>query len=987
MDDILYNGEPPAIENVLFTNSAVLSLRDFLNIRTVGIEYHDRILPRDLLEYFRNTYSANTTINRIGFAFHYSNYPIPLFLNQEPFFTDDDLEEDVGVYSQNVQFMIDLLLEFKSITHVDFLACNTLQSVKWKQYYQLLQRKTGVVIGASDNNTGNLKYGGDWIMESTQEDVVQIYFTAAIENWASLLALPTTLNTYYHTFYTVNGNDTNAGRVMTRTIYNNAGELLDTQNISYGMMNISTVLSLMDGGGTNPYTVGIVDSSLNMISMDLAFCAVYRKHFKLNQQKNLMTHVNKTYKEPHTYMTDIFTVTFSDGSFFCRNKDTPISLSGGPIYSFDQSDNSNVMTFPISLSGGSVYLFDQSDNSNAGYQLKLSSTSSFWNEITSGILTNSIPGSLNAYTIISPTTNISVYLCPTISYVKVGLNILSQPVFLISMSLNGTYYSQPYISFVAGNQYKFYVSDSSVATYNLVFGNNGIANTSLYTVVGTSGQPGAYVLLDVGAGYSGSTIEYFDLTRSAMGYVSPPVATAEITSTLTNGITSSQVFITPYEDNIIYNSYYSNNGGSTFTYESNLGYTGGLTIHNNKYGVLWSGITTAAQYKVFSLSNPSLVNPTTGGRTVSATLHTYIGSEFTVDKTGKRITFVTGFGKPVSEIFSDLALTNRTSTDIYNHGAGSNFTIILTDATSPPRLVASMAVNGSSQMANYSLFGTTYTALSKVTSYYNNGGYTSMFSDGLKQLYCSGNGKYFVCMGVYQIAVSNDSGTTWYKIRETSTYATTGGNQIFVGNGVSDPNNSSFLSGMNVETLNPGYASLSYDGKYISIYRVDSTGPDCSYSFTSSDYGNSFTKVANANPVKVANVAEGTVFSLKTTKNGTTYSTIKTTHPTTVVKYYVKVINSKFWLSTIYGSNGAAPGPLVDLSLSTYNQTYVFDQSDPSNTGHLLVFGFTRDLTSSIITYQKVTGTPGQNGAYTTFRNRDDSLFYFSYNETGFGTP
>jgi hypothetical protein len=36
------------------------------------------------------------------------------------------------------------------------------------------------VIGASDNETGNQKYGGDWILENTREDIVSVYFTGAI---------------------------------------------------------------------------------------------------------------------------------------------------------------------------------------------------------------------------------------------------------------------------------------------------------------------------------------------------------------------------------------------------------------------------------------------------------------------------------------------------------------------------------------------------------------------------------------------------------------------------------------------------------------------------------------------------------------------------------------------------------------------------------------------------------------------------------------
>ena len=210
------------IKNILFVNSAVLSLSDYINSDTIEIGYDTHVST--IIPSAKN----HNNVTRIGFAFHYSGEDD----DHEAFFTDSDLGESVETFSPNVQSILDLLLG-GGITHVDFLACGTLKSEKWRLFYQLLRLKTGVVIGASDDNTGNMKLGGDWIMESTHEEVGQIYFTAAIENWASLLALPTGLNQYYHTFYTINAT---TPAVITRTIYNNSGTMQDTQDISFGGM-------------------------------------------------------------------------------------------------------------------------------------------------------------------------------------------------------------------------------------------------------------------------------------------------------------------------------------------------------------------------------------------------------------------------------------------------------------------------------------------------------------------------------------------------------------------------------------------------------------------------------------------------------------------------------------------------------------------------------------------------------------------------------
>jgi alpha-tubulin suppressor-like RCC1 family protein len=54
-------------------------------------------------------------------------------------------------------------------------------------YYGILTKVTGVTVGASNDRTGNIKYGGDWVMESTNQDIELIYFTQTIEYYQFLL--------------------------------------------------------------------------------------------------------------------------------------------------------------------------------------------------------------------------------------------------------------------------------------------------------------------------------------------------------------------------------------------------------------------------------------------------------------------------------------------------------------------------------------------------------------------------------------------------------------------------------------------------------------------------------------------------------------------------------------------------------------------------------------------------------------------------------
>jgi hypothetical protein len=85
-----------------------------------------------------------------------------------------------------VDFLLDLIRRF-SVKNIDYLACNTLNYPDWKAYYDFLNAQTSVIIGASNDRTGNIKYGGDWMMESTGENIELVYFSQNISYYRYLL--------------------------------------------------------------------------------------------------------------------------------------------------------------------------------------------------------------------------------------------------------------------------------------------------------------------------------------------------------------------------------------------------------------------------------------------------------------------------------------------------------------------------------------------------------------------------------------------------------------------------------------------------------------------------------------------------------------------------------------------------------------------------------------------------------------------------------
>jgi len=179
-------------KNVLLIDSSVMEYQQFIdsaNADTFPIVYSIMSSKTDLLALLKTNF---TSISRLGLVFHSSSVGDSItFLDREPLFI-------VGEVSANQQFIKDVINEFQ-IKNIDYLACNTLNYPNWTNYYDSISQDTGVVVGASNDKTGNIKYGGDWVLETTSENVELIYFTQSIEYYQYLLASFTVNNITYTT--------------------------------------------------------------------------------------------------------------------------------------------------------------------------------------------------------------------------------------------------------------------------------------------------------------------------------------------------------------------------------------------------------------------------------------------------------------------------------------------------------------------------------------------------------------------------------------------------------------------------------------------------------------------------------------------------------------------------------------------------------------------------------------------------------------------
>jgi len=180
-----------SIKNILLVDDKVKSYNEFVdncNSLTFPIVYNYNSSSQELVNFLTTNFAS---VDRLCFVFDGSsiatNKP---FVDNKPFFTNNDLKEsNLENMSDNFKLIVNLCTQFK-IQNLDFLACNSLKYKKWIDYYNLVISHTktntnnkGVTIGASDNKTGNVKYGGDWILESTGEYIQPVYFTNGIDKY------------------------------------------------------------------------------------------------------------------------------------------------------------------------------------------------------------------------------------------------------------------------------------------------------------------------------------------------------------------------------------------------------------------------------------------------------------------------------------------------------------------------------------------------------------------------------------------------------------------------------------------------------------------------------------------------------------------------------------------------------------------------------------------------------------------------------------
>jgi len=187
------------LKNVLIIDSNINDVNTWINSandKTLAIAVNTTTGRSELYNILK---SYMVSIDRIAFVYDNSMLNSKQFINSEQFFSNQDLTQtDNNLLSNNFKFLNKLVTDF-GIKNMDFLACKSLLNKQWKEFYEkLAELNSGLIIGASNNNTGNLNHSGDWIMETTEENIKSVYFNSYIENLTGVLNTTWTIGSLHN---------------------------------------------------------------------------------------------------------------------------------------------------------------------------------------------------------------------------------------------------------------------------------------------------------------------------------------------------------------------------------------------------------------------------------------------------------------------------------------------------------------------------------------------------------------------------------------------------------------------------------------------------------------------------------------------------------------------------------------------------------------------------------------------------------------------
>jgi hypothetical protein len=578
-----------------------------------------------------------------------------------------------------------------------------------------------------------------------------------------------------------------------------------------------------------------------------------------------------------------------------------------------------------------------------------------WKYDVSNILPASHPYKMAAPVEVSSLTAPSANNIYTVS---VKENAVGKKVFSFYNSSTSTWQNQLDLSFNAGYNYSFNVSDVSNNGYQMVFGtvvdsSSNLISSSFISRTGTPGVDGV-VALNL-QNYTGSTVYYFESTRTGMGYTKAPI-------TYNASISSSTLVLTDVSSTVIANPSFKAGTGDVILNVSNASMAGYSIVLGTVLNDNTTVNSTIATYNAISAG--------TTGALVQLNMSTYTGATLYPFVVQASSTFQVS---SITSLVADFdASANVTSSNSYVSSWVDKFGGITASAGTTPKITANYintypaidfgSVNGSILTTNNASTTTTAITMFFVMKAYSRGGYCNFCSSrfgwavGAIHLLLNTNQFQFALNGsstvhdfypglyptlespfILAITINTLAGCTInhrYNGTAGTLYSTSSGGTTNIVANFELGN----WSGDTARTFNGGIGEFIYYNRILSTTEIQQVEGYLGWKWGLQ------TNLPNTHPYYSA-TPTNTVASSGTT--GTVSS---------MTQYKATISNSLLYL------NGVLNPSITFIA----GQTYILDQSDSSNINNPIVFSTTSNSTSTLYTTGvSIFGSPGNSGAYT----------------------
>jgi hypothetical protein len=607
----------------------------------------------------------------------------------------------------------------------------------------------------------------------------------------------------------------------------------------------------------------------------------------------------------------------------------------------------------IDFSANNLYVFDQSDPTNAGQQIVFGYTpDNSANILTSadGVTVMGTPGQPGAYTQLDLS---SVFVGPLYYYsdgsanmgyipsipvdvsysFTVKPNVIGDNVWSVYDTSNAVWYNQPDLSFNAPYVYEFDVSDPSNNGYVFSFGtivdvSDATIESTYVTRTNAPGTTDAKVLLDL-RDYSGVSLVYFEDSSAGMGYVEQPTFPSSM---------NIEFLVVGGGGQGCYG--YAGGGGAGGMVDSSASILSTGYSVNIEVGAGGSGQNSDTTTSGISGDDSVFGSSTAIGGGGGSRLNPESTAHAAKDGGSGG-----GGGPQRSDQTSYLQYVVGGQGTAGQGYAGGDGNVTTNNSNYDPEMRAGGGGGGAGG-TGVGGGSTSGTAATITSGYGGAGGAAKQWSiDG--NYYAAGGG------GATRIdgSPSNEQGGSG------GGYTDANGDFVMLGgHGAPTTSGGSSYDGTSgvANTGSGGGGGWEYDN-------TEATGANgvvkvwvpVSYTYSSSHVSNVTNNIGGSSSALTYNGTDGTLISFIGAGTATWSPGWVGTNVVSVT-----VSNEVFYL------DGSA-NPQIDFSA---NESYFFDQSDPTNAGQQIVFGYNPDSTTNILTSADgvtIMGTPGQPGAYT----------------------